>query len=110
LQVAALVRSRSEVEKPILSLELRSGSGMVILRTSTPLELSSEGTAQVLYEVPDLRLLGGEYDLALGAADGVTTAGFDRTVHFSVAPEEGAEGVVDLRGGWRALDQAGELR
>jgi ABC-type polysaccharide/polyol phosphate transport system ATPase subunit len=74
-----------------LELEVRDESGRPVFRTETV----PEGDA-VVFEVERLALLGGDYDLVVG----------DRVVRFSVADEPGAQGVVDLRGTWRAADRA----
>lgn len=74
-----------------LELEVRDESGRPVFRTST----APAGEALV-FEIERLALLGGDYDLVVG----------DRVVRFSVADEPGGEGVVDLRGAWRAADAA----
>jgi hypothetical protein len=66
-----------------------------VFRTETAVELTSDGTAEVAYEVPQLRLLGGDYDLAVGAPE------LDRTVHFSVPREP-----VDMGGSWQVPERA----
>jgi ABC-type polysaccharide/polyol phosphate transport system ATPase subunit len=109
LQVHVEVRAREAVQDPALRLELRVGSGERIFSTGTPIELAADGTARLAFEVPELALLGGDYDLALGAAGGAGQAVLERTVRFSVARSPGAEGVVDLGGSWRALAPAEEL-
>jgi hypothetical protein len=62
-----------------------------------------------MFEIEDLALLGGDYDLVLGAAPGGEAAVPERTVRFSVARSAEAEGVVDLRGTWRSTAPAPEL-
>jgi ABC-type polysaccharide/polyol phosphate transport system ATPase subunit len=74
-----------------LELEVRDESGRAVFRTST-----EPAAAAVVFEVERLALLGGDYDLVVG----------DRVVRFSVADEPGGEGVVDLRGMWRAAAPA----
>jgi hypothetical protein len=86
------VRAR---EPAVLALELRSQDGTRIYRSTHLLEA---GPAQLAFDVPELPLLGGDFDLALGPSDGPA----ERTVRFSVAGEHGAEGIIDLRGSWRA--------
>jgi hypothetical protein len=94
------------VADPRLTLELRGGSGALLYRTATPVELDAGGAATIAFEISDLALLGGDYDLSLGAADGRHEPELERTVRFSVAREPGPEGIVDLRGEWRALATA----
>jgi hypothetical protein len=109
MQVVAAIRTRlpsapGTQAGATLALEVRAQDGARVFRTTTPLELSPDGSAQVTFDVPQLALLGGDYDLALAAFDGpVADGGFDRTIRFSVAQEPGAEGIVDLRGTWRAV-------
>ncbi len=74
-----------------LTLEVRDAGERPVFRTET----APPGEA-VVFEVERLALLGGDYDLVVG----------DRVVRFSVADEPGGEGVVDLRGTWRAAERA----
>ena len=66
----------------------------------------------MVFEVPDLTLLGADYDLSLGAVDALEEGepALERTVRFSVAHSDRVEGVVDLRGSWRSLAPAEDLR
>jgi ABC-type polysaccharide/polyol phosphate transport system ATPase subunit len=91
MQVMINVRAPTATE---LALELRSQDGAQLFRSTTPAQ-----SGQLAYEIADLALLGGDYDLVLGDASGMR-----RTVRFAVAREPGAEGIVDLRGSWRALE------
>jgi hypothetical protein len=79
-----------------LALELRAQDGTRVYRSVHPIQ---DGSAQLAFDVPELPLLGGDYDLALGAADGP----LERTVRFSVASEQPADGIVDLGGTWTSL-------
>ena len=105
LQVIVAVCARGAVEQPSLGLELRSQDGTRVFRTATPFELAPDGTARLAFEVADLALLGGDYDLTLGAADGAPEPAPDRTVRFAVARDPGPDGIVDLRGSWQQLDR-----
>ena len=93
-----------------LALELRTGEGGLVFRTRTDIEAGVDGSARMAFEIPDLALLGGDYDLVLGAASQGEEPTLERTLRFSVARSEGAQGVVDLRGSWRSLATAGEAR
>jgi ABC-type polysaccharide/polyol phosphate transport system ATPase subunit len=109
LQVIVEVRGRRAVTGPVLALELSSQDGTRVFRTSEGFELGADGAVQLAFEVGDLALLGGDYDLAIGAGhDGAATL-LDRTVRFSVAREDSAEGIVNLRGSWRSLAGAPEV-
>jgi hypothetical protein len=85
------------------------GNGGLVFRTTTPVELGTEGSARMAFEIPDLALLGGDYDVALGAAGDGEEPTLERTLRFSVARTDGAQGLVDLRGSWRSLTTAGEV-
>ncbi len=78
-----------------LVLEVRDATGQVVFRS----EHDCEVPGRLEWEVERLALLGGDYDLAV-AGDGGPA---ERLARFSVAPEPGAEGVVDLRGTLRPV-------
>jgi ABC-type polysaccharide/polyol phosphate transport system ATPase subunit len=103
------LRAARATRSPTLSLELRMGNGGLVFRTTTPVELGTEGSARMAFEIPDLALLGGDYDVALGAAGDGEEPTIERTLRFSVARTDGAQGLVDLRGSWRSLTTAGEV-
>jgi ABC-type polysaccharide/polyol phosphate transport system ATPase subunit len=110
LQVIAAVRARRPVEAATLALELRAQDGTRVYRTTHPFELDPDGSAQLAFEIPALNLLGGDYDLALGAGHGSEAALIERTVRFSIAREpNGDEGIVALRGEWRAMPAEREV-
>jgi ABC-type polysaccharide/polyol phosphate transport system ATPase subunit len=103
LQVIIAVQATDSVSAPVLSLEVRSEDGTRVFRTLQPLRLAQDGSAQLAFEVPDLALLGGDYDVALGVGHEASAVLANRTLRFSVPREGGAEGIVDLRGSWRTL-------
>jgi lipopolysaccharide transport system ATP-binding protein len=107
MQVHVEVRGHAAVEQAKLALEVRLDDGTRIFATSTPVELASGATARIAFEIGDLALLGGDYDLVLGA--GTDDAAPERTVRFSVAQTAENQGVVDLRGSWRSLTPAQEV-
>ena len=74
-----------------LRVEVRDENGNAVFATRV------EASPRVAWEVERLALLGGDYDLALGAGP---EEGFERVLRFSVAAEPDAAGVVDLRGLW----------
>jgi ABC-type polysaccharide/polyol phosphate transport system ATPase subunit len=84
-----------------LVLEVRPAAGGAVFRTGHAVAVSSE-RGQLVFEVASLRLLGGDYDLAVGVREpgGEEPALFDRVLSFSVTSVAGAEGLVDLRGSW----------
>ncbi len=109
MQIAVVVRASGEPKGPALTLELRNDAGLTLFRSVSRLELSRGSSAQLVFEIPDLRLLGGDYDLALGAAAQDEAPELERTLRFSVPKQPGPEGAFDLQGSWRTLSPAGEL-
>jgi ABC-type polysaccharide/polyol phosphate transport system ATPase subunit len=81
-----------------LILELRAQDGTRIYRS---VHAVPSGGSLLAFDVAELPLLAGDYDLALGAADGA----LERTVRFSVAGEQPADGIVDLGGSWSSLTE-----
>jgi ABC-type polysaccharide/polyol phosphate transport system ATPase subunit len=104
------LRTERATSGATLALELRTGDGGLVFRTTTEVEAWVDGSARMAFEIPDLALLGGDYDLALGAGAGSEEPALERTIRFSVVQTEGAQGVVDIRGSWRSLATAGEVR
>jgi len=102
MQIAAELRVRAPVPSPELALEIRSADGSRVF--STVKKIAPEATTRLIFEIPSLALLGGDYDVSLAAGDRGVDPAVDRTVGFSVAAEPGAEGIVDLRGSWRNLE------
>jgi ABC-type polysaccharide/polyol phosphate transport system ATPase subunit len=93
-----------------LVLEVRGSTGGRVFLSRTPVA-TSRGGGQLVFEVPRLTLLGGDYDVALGVHEpGDTAPGIDRLLSFSVAGTEEAEGVADLRGTWTFDTRSVEAR
>ena len=83
------------------ALEVRDGRGGTCFRTDVAVG-AVEGEVEVAFDVERLALLGGDYDLAVGAGEQDAPAGvsLDRVARLTVAPVSGGEGVADLRGEW----------
>jgi ABC-type polysaccharide/polyol phosphate transport system ATPase subunit len=82
-------------------IEVRQADGRTVFRTRSP-GTTPAGGGQLVFDVPRLTLLGGDYDLAVGIHEPSDTApGIDRLLSFSVVSAGDAEGVADLRGAWR---------
>jgi hypothetical protein len=109
MQVALGLRGGHASSSASVVLELRSQDGTTLFRSTTEVEMAADGRAELLFEVADLALLGGDYDLALGAAAAGERPSLGRAIRFAVAREPGAEGIIDLRGAWRTLAPAREL-
>jgi ABC-type polysaccharide/polyol phosphate transport system ATPase subunit len=101
LRLAVRLVARTPRERTPVTVEVRDGEGRALFRTKTEAALS-QGAARLTFDVPRLTLLGGDYDLVVAAGEG----GPDRVLALSVAAEPDAEGVVDLRGTWRAASAA----
>ncbi|MEX2253644.1 MAG: ATP-binding cassette domain-containing protein, partial [Thermoleophilaceae bacterium] len=102
LTVELEIVADSEVHgRALLALEVRDQRGELCFRTDHSLGVPERST-RVSFQVPALTLLGGDYDLAVGAyeheAPGVRL--LDRVARFSVAESLDGEGVADLRGSW----------
>jgi ABC-2 type transport system ATP-binding protein len=110
LRVALALEPTAVAGRLELVLEVRSSAGGALFRTSHTVSVAGDSQL-VTFDVPSLRLLGGDYDLAVGARrpDEDTPLVFDRVLSFSVAPVSGAEGVVDLRGNWTVGGSAVEV-
>ncbi|MBA2420383.1 MAG: ABC transporter ATP-binding protein [Thermoleophilaceae bacterium] len=93
-------------ERAVVAIEIRDSDGSRLFRTDTTLG-AIEGETEVVYEIPRLGLLGGDYDLVVGAGDhDAPPAGtLDRIVRLSVSETFDAEGLVDLRGEWRVRER-----
>jgi hypothetical protein len=103
LELMVMLRARRRIERAALVLELHAQDGTRVFRNLHELDLGPELTAQLSFAVADLALLGGDYDVLLGAAELGREPSLDRTARFSVASPPGAEGIVDLRGSWHTL-------
>ena len=106
MHIAVVLRTRTAVPRPELALEINAADGSRVYSTTTEIQAAPQTTTRLVFEVPSLALLGGDYDVSLAAGDRGVDAAIDRTVRFSVAAEPGAEGIVDLRGSWRTLEPA----
>ena len=101
VRLAVRLVARAPAERTRLAVEVRDPAGRPIFRTETAAELV-DGVARLTFDVARLALLGGDYDLVVTAGAGVP----DRVLALSVADEPDAQGVVDLRGTWRAATPA----
>ena len=96
----ALVFERP-AERAMAALEVRDARGVTVFRTDTALG-PVEREVVACFDVARLALLGGEYEVAAGAADHDPPAsGMLRSVtRLSVASTLEGEGIADLRGSW----------
>ncbi len=101
LRVRIALTATGHAERVVVALEVRDGRGETCFRTDAALG-SVHGAAEASFAVERLNLLGGDYDIAVGAAsqDAPTGAWLNRVARLSVAPVSGGEGVADLRGAW----------
>jgi ABC-type polysaccharide/polyol phosphate transport system ATPase subunit len=88
--------SRPDVE---VIVEVRQASGGAVFRSGHWVIGGSNG--QLMFEIPRLTLLGGDYDIAIALREGGEDAPVvDRLLTFTVADVADAEGIADLRGTW----------
>lgn len=99
MTVASTIRGTSALD-PRLRLELRAMDGTTLFSSVHDVELGPEGTAQPAFEIAELALLGGDYDVVLGTGE----RALDRTLRFAVVSDSDAGGFIDLRGRWRSLE------
>jgi ABC-2 type transport system ATP-binding protein len=108
MKVEMRVRADRPAGRVMAALEVRDKRGETCFRTDATLG-AVEGELEVGFEVGRLALLGGDYDVAVGAYEQDAPAGLlDRVAGFSVAPTHEGEGIADLRGTWTVGGRAGE--
>ena len=109
LRVSLAVEARAPAERAVAALEVRDERGELCFRTDTTLG-AVDGRLEVSFDVARLVLLGGDYDVAVGAYDQDAPAGglLDRVARFSVAQTLEGEGVADLRGAWTVAGRPSE--
>ncbi len=109
MRVAIALDCRAPAERAVAALEVRDERGELCFRTDTTLG-AVEGRLEVSFDVARLVLLGGDYDVAVGAYDQDAPAGglLDRVARFSVAETLDGEGVADLRGSWTVAGRSNE--
>ena len=86
-----------------VAIEVRHADGRAVFRTQSP-ATTPTGDGQLVFDVPRLTLLGGDYDLAVAINEpSDTPPGIDRLLSFSVVSTADAEGIADLRGTWTVI-------
>ena len=107
LRVRMALSSRGPAERVVAALEVRDQRGETCFRTDAAVG-SVQGTMEASFAMERLALLGGDYDVAVGAAEQDAPAGawLDRVARLTVAPVSGGEGVADLRGTWSVANSA----
>ena len=101
LRVHMRLVARPAAARAVVALEVRDERGDRVFRADSAVG-AVDGAVEVDYGVDRLALLGGDYDVAVGAydQDAPGSGELDRLARFSVAVEPGGEGVADLRGSW----------
>jgi ABC-type polysaccharide/polyol phosphate transport system ATPase subunit len=109
LRISLAVEARAPAERAVAALEVRDERGELCFRTDTTLG-AVDGRLEVSFDVARLVLLGGDYDVAVGAYGQDAPAGglLDRVAGFSVAQTLEGEGVADLRGSWTVAGRSNE--
>jgi ABC-type polysaccharide/polyol phosphate transport system ATPase subunit len=111
LGVRMRLRALERAERAVVALEVRDTRGEVCFRTDETVGELAEET-EVSFRVARLNLLGGDYDVAVGAYDQDAPASglLDRVARFSVAHSLDGEGVADLRGTWSLVGRREVVR
>jgi len=101
LRVALTLDCPLAAQRAVAALEVRDQRGERCFRTDATIGAVA-GRVQVGFTIARLALLGGDYDIAVGAYDQDAPLGglLDRVARFSVAQTLEGEGVADLRGTW----------
>jgi ABC-type polysaccharide/polyol phosphate transport system ATPase subunit len=95
----------ARVSEMAVMIEVRHADGRTVFRTTSP-PTTPAASGQLVFEVPRLTLLGGDYDLAIAIQEpSDTPPGIDRLLTFSVVSSAEAEGIADLRGTWTVTDK-----
>jgi ABC-type polysaccharide/polyol phosphate transport system ATPase subunit len=108
MKVDIRLRAPAPAARAVVALEVRDERGETCFRTDSTLG-AVDGELQVGFEIARLALLGGSYDLAVGAYEQDAPAGalLDRVAGFSVAQTHDGEGIADLRGTWSVRGRSG---
>jgi ABC-type polysaccharide/polyol phosphate transport system ATPase subunit len=105
LRVVLDLVARRDAPNVALVIEVRQASGHPVFRSRCEVATGGGRSGRLCFDVPRLALLGGDYDIVLGVHEpGDTAPGIDRLLSFSVAGDDDAEGVADLRGTWTFTD------
>jgi ABC-type polysaccharide/polyol phosphate transport system ATPase subunit len=101
MKVDMLLRAAQPVDRAVMALEVRDGRGETCFRTDMSVG-AVRNEVRVGFEIARLALLGGSYDVAVGAHDQDPPTGglLDRVAGLSVAQTSDGEGIADLRGDW----------
>ena len=109
LRVRMRLRAPEPVDRVVAAIEVRDGRGETCFRTDSVVG-SVTDTVEVAFAVERLALLGGDYDVAVGAAPQDAPEGrwLDRVTRLSVTSVAGGHGVADLRGDWSVAGEPAE--
>jgi ABC-type polysaccharide/polyol phosphate transport system ATPase subunit len=93
--------ARPDAPDVAIAIEVRQATGHPVFSSRCPVATAGGTGGQLVFEVPQLTLLGGDYDLALGVHEpSDPVPGVDRLLSFSVADSDAGDGIADLRGRW----------
>jgi ABC-type polysaccharide/polyol phosphate transport system ATPase subunit len=100
VRVVTEIEAVTGAPEAALVIDIRGSTGQSVFKTRHRL-VEGAGSGRLVFEIPSLALLGGDYDIALGIHEsGDVAPGIDRLLSFSVAGVDDVEGVADLRGSW----------
>jgi ABC-type polysaccharide/polyol phosphate transport system ATPase subunit len=100
--VRVVLEIATQPDPPDVSIviNVRRIGGQTVFESQLPLP-TSRGGGRLVFEIPRLALLGGDYDMPLSIHEpGDAAPGIDRLLSFSVTSAEDAQGIADLRGTW----------
>jgi ABC-type polysaccharide/polyol phosphate transport system ATPase subunit len=110
VRLALELEARAGAPDVTVAIEVRRAAGDPVFRSEAPVATAGGG-GRLVFEIPRLTLLGGDYDIAIGVHEpGDTAPGIDRLLSFSVASLEDAQGIADLRGTWTYSGAPVEVR
>jgi ABC-type polysaccharide/polyol phosphate transport system ATPase subunit len=105
VRVVIELEALSGAPEAALVIDIRGSAGQSVFRTRHRLPAGA-GSGELVFDVPSLALLGGDYDIALGVHEpGDAAPGIDRLLSFSVASADDVEGIADLRGSWTFIGE-----
>ena len=111
MDVRLRLRARQAAERAVVAVEVRDQRGELCFRTDETVG-ALDGATDLTFSVPRLNLMGGDYDVAVGAHDQDAPASpeLDRVARFAVTHSLDGEGIADLRGTWSPVGRREVVR
>ncbi len=95
------VRAREPAGRVVVAVEVRDQRGELCFRADETIG-AVDCEAELSFSIERVNLMGGDYDVAVGALDqdAPTSPQLDRVARFAVAHSLEGQGIADLRGRW----------